>query len=217
MAVDVEIDTDDSKSSNDEFLPILIWNEQTESILSRWLYHCRIFGILHQKSHKYYKHVNWYFNVPIIILSTLTGMSNLAISSILPLQYNTLAQVCIGSLNMVVSVLSTLLTYFQYPVLEVKHQQAYLSYSRLVLDLETELRLERNRRGDCRTILKQTKQEFEKLQESSPIIKRHIIQKFKNTYTIEEDVELPDSIVHFIDTNVVTNISIYSRANVYSP
>jgi len=202
----VHLDIEESKTSESDILPLLDWNQQTESILSKWLYHSRIYSILHEKSHKFYKRKNYYFNVPIIILSTLTGMSNLAISSILPLQYNTLAQVCIGSVNMIVSVLSTLLTYFQYPALEIKHQQASLAYGRMVLDLSTELRLERHKRNDCRTVLKHTKQEFEKLMEQSPLLKKHIIQSFKREYTLEEDVELPDYITQYIDTNVVTNI-----------
>lgn len=216
MPGDLALDVDESKNSESDSLPHLDWNQQTEGILSKWLYHSRIYCILHQKSYKFFKRRNYYFNVPIIILSTLTGMSNLAISSILPLQYNTLAQVCIGSLNMVVSVLSTLLTYFQYPSLEARHQQAFLAYGRMALELSTELRLERHKRSDCRTLLKQTKIELEKLMEQSPLIRKRIIKTFKSEYTLEEDVELPDNIVQYIDTNVVTNIDL-SSSRVFSP
>ena len=73
----------------------------------------------------------------------------------------------------------------KYSELSQKHLTSSVAFKKLHIEIKTELGLERLTRKPISAFLKITKQQFETLIETSPIIDKHIKKKFNNKAKID--------------------------------
>jgi len=176
-----------------EITPKLVWSDQTEELLIRWADNASCYKWLHDRSYRRFKFLNYMFSIPVIILSTVTGSMNFAISSFVPLQYIDYAQIGIGVTNIFTGIITTLLNFFRYAQSSESHFNASIGWSKLHRNISNELSLEREHRKDANTFIKMCRNDYDRLIEQSPIIPMGIINSFRNKFNTIKDIYLPDT------------------------
>ena len=163
------------------------WSDEIEELLSEWAEISMCYSYLHNYSTRKYRKKYHHLQIPIIVLSTLTGTANFATDSYVPepLQHGFSAGV--GTLNIACGILGTLLAFLKYAEIYEGHRISALSWSKLSRNIEIELSLQDIKRKPCRDFLKICRSEYDNLLESSPNIDLDIInffnKKFDGKYT----------------------------------
>jgi hypothetical protein len=122
------------------------------------------------------------FQIPIIVLSTLTGTANFAIDSYVPKDYQSGFSAGVGSLNLFCGILGTLLSFLRYSEVYEGHRISALAWAKLSRNIEIELSLHDKKRKQCRDFLKVCRAEYDNLMESSPTIDLDVIQIFNKKF-----------------------------------
>jgi hypothetical protein len=158
------------------------WSDEIEELLSSWAEISMCFAYLHNFSQRKYKRKYHHLQIPIIILSTLTGTANFATDSYVPesLQHGFSAGV--GGLNIFCGILGTLLAFLKYAEIYEGHRISALAWSKLSRTIEIELSLQDTKRKPCRDFLKIMRAEYDNLLESSPNIDLDIITMFNKKF-----------------------------------
>ncbi len=184
----------------------LIWTTQIEELLRRWGDISACYKWLHDESFRMYKQSNYWYSIPIILLSTIAGGLNLSLTGYVPSEYLSISQAGIGALNIFTGVLTTLQNFFKYAQLSESHANASQGWSKLQRNIEVELKLEKEFRTDADRFLRDCRRDYDRLIEQSPPIPKEIINKFKNKFGKEKDLILPDIIDKLTHTDVYREI-----------
>lgn len=158
------------------------WSDEIEELLSEWCEVAICYSYLHNYSHRKYKHKNNHIQVPIIILSTLTGVGNFAVDSYIPKDYQQGFTAGVGSLNIFCGILGTLASFLRYSEIMEGHRISGLAWSKLARNIEIELSLHDIKRKPCRDFLKICRAEYDNLLESSPSVDLDIINMFNKKF-----------------------------------
>lgn len=162
------------------------WSPEIEDLLSEWGEIALCYQYLHNFSQRKYKKKYHHFQIPIIVLSTLTGTANFATDSYVPEGFKHGFSALVGSLNLFCGILGTLLSFLRYSEIYEGHRISALAWSKLGRAIEIELSLHDQKRKNCRDFLKVCRSEYDNLLESSPNIDLDIInmfnKKFKDDY-----------------------------------
>ena len=158
------------------------WSEEIEELLSEWAEVAICYGYLHNFSQRKYKKKYQHLQIPIIILSTLTGVGNFATDSYIPENFQHGFSAGVGGLNIFCGILGTLLAFLKYAEIYEGHRISALAWSKLSRTIEIELSLEDTKRKPCRDFLKVCRAEYDNLMESSPMIDLDVITDFNNKF-----------------------------------
>ena len=158
------------------------WSEEIEDLLSEWGEVALCYQYLHSFSQRKYKKKYHHFQIPIIILSTLTGTANFATESYVPEDFKQGFSAGVGSLNLLCGILGTLLSFLRYSEVYEGHRISALAWSKLSRNIEIELSLDDKKRKHCRDFLKVMRSEYDNLMESSPTIDLDVIQMFNKKF-----------------------------------
>jgi hypothetical protein len=150
------------------------------------------YAYLHNFGQRKYKKKYHHLQIPIIILSTLTGTANFATDSYVPEGFKHGFSAGVGSLNLFCGILGTLLSFLRYSEIYEGHRIAALAWSKLSRNIEIELSLQDIKRKPCRDFLKICRSEYDNLLESSPNIDLDIIRDFNRKFNDDyPDVRKP--------------------------
>ena len=158
------------------------WSDEIEELLSEWSEIAQCYAWLHNYSTRKYRKKFHHLQIPIIVLSTLTGTANFAVDSYVPVNYQSGFSACVGSLNIFCGILGTLLSFLRYSEIYEGHRIAALAWSKLSRCIEIELSLQEIKRKPCREFLKICRAEYDNLLESSPNIDLDIISIFNKKF-----------------------------------
>lgn len=158
------------------------WSDEIEELLSEWSEIAQCYGWLHGYSQRKYRKKFHHLQIPIIVLSTLTGTANFAVDSYVPVNYQSGFSACVGSLNIFCGILGTLLSFLRYSEIYEGHRISALAWSKLSRCIEIELSLQEIKRKPCREFLKVCRAEYDNLLESSPNIDLDIISIFNKKF-----------------------------------
>tara|TARA_R110000824_G_scaffold308659_1_gene496097 strand:- start:171 stop:857 length:687 start_codon:yes stop_codon:yes gene_type:complete len=158
------------------------WSDEIEELLSEWGEVSMCYAYLHNFSQRKYRKKYHHLQIPIIILSTLTGTANFATDSYIPIDYQQGFSACVGSLNLFCGILGTLLSFLRYSEIYEGHRISALAWSKLGRAIEIELSLHNKKRKSSRDFLKICRAEYDNLLESSPGIDLDIISMFNNKF-----------------------------------
>lgn len=158
------------------------WSEEIETLLSEWGEVALCYQYLHNFSQRKYKHKYHNYQIPIIVLSTLTGTANFATESYIPQGYKQGFSAGVGSLNLLCGILGTLLSFLRYSEIYEGHRISALAWAKLSRNIEIELSLHDKKRKSCRDFLKVMRNEYDNLMESSPLIDLDVIQMFNKKF-----------------------------------
>lgn len=167
------------------------WKPTDEKLLEEWADHGKSFRWMHEQSRVKFWKRNIQFQVPVIILSTLTGAANFAQERV-PVEYQGYYAITVGFFNIIAGIIATIQTFLKVSESLEGHRVASVAWGKYYHNVKTELQKEPEDREDVVDFMKYAKMEYEKLVEQSPPIPPEIVNSLKeNVDKSEVHVHLP--------------------------
>lgn len=159
------------------------WKGEHETILVEWADKAMCYRWLHGKSHQEYSKTNAWYTIPVIIMSTLTGTANFA-QDRFPEDIKPLAQMSIGAVNIFAGILTTIAQFLKIGELNEAHRVSSISWDKFYRNIKVELAKSREERTHVGHMLKMSKEEYDRLMETSPSINEKIIKQFNIKFPV---------------------------------
>ena len=161
------------------------WNEYHENILRQWGEAAACYRYMHHRSFLMYKKLSLRFNLPVIVLSTITGTANFA-QTTLPTSIQPMAPSIIGGLNLVAGLIATIMQFLKVNELMENHRTAALGHGSLSRNIRLQLALPRDeRKKEGLKFVEECKATYDSLLEQSPPIPKKILLNFEKEYPID--------------------------------
>lgn len=169
------------------------WNSDNENILLNLYEQSQIYSNLHFRCYSIFKWKYYFLTIPIIILSSLTGSANLALSSFeLNQSQANIFNLVIGVLGIIITIISTLSNLFKYQSRKEQHYNYHKKWNKISNLIEIELNLNRDKRNECKLFFNLVHNEFNNILENQPNISEGIRQNFIKKYKKKKyEFELP--------------------------
>jgi hypothetical protein len=158
------------------------WSREHENILVDWADKALCYRWMHEKSHLKYSRQNTWFTIPVIIMSTLTGTANFAQDRI-PAEYLNLATMVIGGVNLIAGILTTISQYLKVSELNEAYRVSAIAWGKFYRNIRVELAKHPDERTPVFELLKHSKEEFDRLIETSPSLSNDVIKQFISTFS----------------------------------
>jgi len=156
----------------------VVWSPDNEKILIEWCDVAQCYKWLNFRSHIKLACQQAWFTIPAIILSTITGTASFA-QETFPPNIKLYAPAVIGSINILVGILTTIQQYLKVSEKNEAHRVSAIAWDKFARNVRIELAkkpLERDKAGH---FIKACRLEFDRMMETSPSIENHIIKEFK--------------------------------------
>lgn len=173
---------DDNNSGNG-------WDESLENIMCELGDEAQINAYLHKKAHEHYTNKNLKYQLPIIILSAVSGTGNF-ISSYFP-TYSEIIILSIGGVSIITSIISSVAQFLKVSQLSESHRISYLSWEKFHSTIKFELNKRRKRREKIRDFLSLIIPEYQRLKELSANIPKSISDSLKRNKKGMKDMIVP--------------------------
>lgn len=158
------------------------WTKEHENILVEWADKATCFRWLHARAHTHYSTANAWFTIPVIIMSTLTGTANFAQDKF-PESIKEYVSMCIGGVNILAGILTTVQQFLKIGELNESHRASSISWGKFYRNIKVELSKAPSERIQVTHMLKTSKEEFDRLMETSPAISPKVVKEFKKTFS----------------------------------
>lgn len=178
----------------------LVWEPYLEDLFSKWSDHALTYAWLHTRAEAHYRARNYWFSIPIIVLSTLGGAANVGMSSLLPESYVRYGQIAVGGVGIFTGILGTLQNFFKYAQLSESHRSVGLEWYKFHRGVNTELALDAASRREAGECFRMYKAEMDRLLSNSPYLPSDTVEAYEREHDAE--IELPDIIGHLHRTEV---------------
>jgi len=181
----------DSEQSNDliiENTNVVEWSPEHEEILIEWADKAMCYRWLHAKSNAMYSTLNAWYTIPVIVISTLTGTANFAQERV-PLEYQNWFVMVVGGFNIMAGIITTIQQFLKITQLNESHRVSSIAWDKFYRNVKIELAKHPSERIDPRQMLKMSKEEFDRLIETSPNIPEKIVQQFKSNFFKQESFD----------------------------
>ena len=161
------------------------WTSDHEEILIEWADKAMCYRWLHSRANLMYSRLNAWYTVPVIIISTLTGTANFAQQRV-PEQYQSLFIMAAGGFNILAGIVTTIQQFLKITQLNEAHRVSTIAWDKFYRNTKIELVKHPSERIDPKHMLKTSKEEFDRLIETSPNIPYKIINEFKTKFQHQE-------------------------------
>ena len=162
------------------------WTVEHEHILAEWADKAMCYRWLHSKANALYSNLNAWYTIPCIIISTLAGTANFAQTRV-PEEYQGLFTMVVGGVNILGGIISTIQQFLKITQLNEAHRVSSISWDKFYRNVKIELTKHPNERIHVSHMLKMSKEEFDRLMETSPVIPEKIIAEFKKSFQKSEE------------------------------
>jgi hypothetical protein len=179
------------------------WSSQLEKVVADEGEKCLSYGWLHDKAAKKYNKLDTIINIPVIVLSTITGSASIGSQSLF--NGSSIAPVIIGLVSLFVGVLNTLGSYFVWAKRSENHRLSSISYNKHHNFIRIELSLPRMQRLRPEEMLKMIKEGLDRLNETAPEIPNDVIKEYKTLFGALTDISKPTI------CNGLHHIEVYSQ------
>ena len=142
--------------------------------------HCLSWG--HKRAEELYSVRRTYIDLPVIVLSSVTGFCSVGQGIIFEGQ-DKLSSILLGVISLFVGVLNTTGSYFGWAKRTEAHRISAIHYARLYRSVKIELSLPREERMTPTELLKYCKDQYERLAEVSPILPPMVVEDFKRKFS----------------------------------
>ena len=157
------------------------WTVEHERILIEWADKAMCYRWLHSKANSLYAKQNAWYTIPCIIISTLAGTANFAQQRV-PEQYQPLFTMVVGGVNILGGIISTIQQFLKITQLNEAHRVSSIAWDKFYRNIKIEMAKHPNERIHVTHMLKMSKEEFDRLMETSPVIPDQIIVAFKTSF-----------------------------------
>ena len=164
------------------------WTTEHEQILIEWADKAMCYRWLHSKSNSMYSSLNAWYTIPVIVISTLTGTANFAQTRV-PLEYQNYFAMIVGGFNILGGIISTIQQFLKITQLNEAHRVSGIAWDKFYRNVKIELAKHPSERMPPAQMLKMSKEEFDRLMETSPNIPDKIITIFNASFKKSEAFE----------------------------
>jgi hypothetical protein len=155
------------------------WNDAIEQLIKSLGEKALSLSWLHNRSEKQYSYYNNYLAIPTIVLSTITGVGTAGFGTDKNVNY------AMAGISILVSVISTLNSYFLFAKRAEAHRITAISYSKLYLQISIELSLPRKKRMNVKDFLKVVSEQIQRLNEIQPQVSDLVIKQYNEKFKDE--------------------------------
>ena len=183
-AIDTENTVNTSEENEDlitKSMKDMKWQPQHTKILIDWADKAMCYRWLHTKCTHKYTLANAWFTIPVIIISTLTGVGNFA-QERFPEDIRQVAVITIGGFNILAGIITTIQQFLKITEQMEGHRISGIHWGKFFRNIKVELAKSPEERINVGQMMKVCKEEFDRLMESSPDIDEEIIKRFKNEF-----------------------------------
>jgi hypothetical protein len=177
---------------------VIEWTSAIEALIKAQGEKALSYNWLHTRSEKRYTFLNNYLAIPTIVISTITGAGSIGFGGNQDVSY------AMGILSIIVSIISTLNSYFLFAKRAESHRITAVSYSKLYLQISIELALPRSKRMNVKDFLKIVSEQIQRMNEIQPQIPDKVIQDYQSKFKDE-----PTTISRPECTNGLVSIDIF--------
>jgi hypothetical protein len=160
----------------------------------------------HKKAEALYSVRRTWIDLPVIVISAVTGFLSAGSTSLF--DDPKASSVALGVASLFVSVLNTAGSYFGWSKRAEGHRISAIHYSKLYRGLMVELGLPREERQPPAALLKSVRDQYDRLQEISPLLPPEVIKEFQTRFASYKDISKPE------ETNGLEHITIYPPVGV---
>ncbi len=153
------------------------WEDSLESLLEKYADEAQVRESLHRKAYYHYKRWLTGFQIPIIVLSAVSGSVQF-LSKSFPI-YESLLTNCTGGLSIFVTIISAVMTFLQLGESKTKNEMSQITWQNFHNTIVHELNLARGLRQDPEKFLQEIKTQYDRLFEISPICDRSFILEIR--------------------------------------
>jgi hypothetical protein len=164
---------------------IIEWTPEHELILIEWADKAMCYRWLHGKANAMYSALNAWYTIPVIVISTLTGTANFAQERV-PFEYQNFFVMIVGGFNILAGIITTVQQFLKITQLNEAHRVSSIAWDKFYRNIKIELAKHPTERIDPKQMLKMSKEEFDRLIETSPTIPEKIIIQFKANFATHE-------------------------------
>ena len=164
------------------------WTPDHETILVEWADKAMCYRWLHTRANAMYNTLNAFYTVPVIIISTLTGTANFAQDRV-PSDYQGLFVMIVGAFNILAGIISTIQQFLKITQLNESHRVSSIAWDKFYRNIKIELAKHPVERMSATQMIKMSKEEYDRLMETSPNIPAEIIAMFKTSFQNSDNYE----------------------------
>jgi hypothetical protein len=175
-------DLDETTNSNAPNNYSVEWTAEHEQILVEWADKAMCYRWLHSKSNAMFSSLNTWYTIPVIVISTLTGTANFAQERVPP-EYQSFFVMVVGGFNILAGIITTIQQFLKITQLNEAHRVSSIAWDKFYRNIKIELAKHPSERIDVKQMVKMSKEEFDRLMETSPNIPEKIISDFKNNFS----------------------------------
>lgn len=177
----------------------IIWTVEIEDLMKSWGEKAAGNRELHDQAAMHWKQFSDKLHLPLILLTTITGISNFGTMHIQS-EYTAIAT---GSLSVISAFLAGFVKYYKPDEQSQKHISSAKQYACLYRQITLELGMHKIERKPANVFTNWAKQEYDKLQNEAPYISEKVLNSYKIKH--KNDQNKPDIVA---DTHI---IHIYGR------
>jgi hypothetical protein len=177
------------------------WTEMLEEYFASTGEKAHCLSWCHKRSEALYGNRRTWIDLPVIIISGVTGFLSAGSPSMFT--DGKTASVALGVASLFVSILNTAGSYYGWAKRSEGHRMSAIHYARLYRFISVELSLPRDERMGPNDFLKYVKDQYDRLQEISPLIPPEIITEFQKKFADEKDISKPE------EANGLEKITVY--------
>ena len=199
----MSVDTTANDVLNQKNIFDMEWSEEHEHILVDWADKAMCYRWLHAQANMKYAVLTRWYTIPVIIISTLTGTANFAQDRV-PESYIPIFVMMVGAMNLIAGIISTIAQFLKINELNESHRVSSIAWDKFYRNIKIELAKNPRERIPVGQMIKLSKEEFDRLMETSPVIQPDIILKFNTTFNGNksfDDIKKPEICDDLVSTD----------------
>ena len=177
-------------ASTDESLKNIHWTEMLEEYFASTGEKSHCLSWCHKRAEQIFSTRKTWIDLPVIIISGVTGFLSAGSPSLFT--DAKLASISLGVASLFVSVLNTAGSYYGWAKRAEGHRISAIHYARLYRAVTVELALPREERMQPHDFLKYVKDQYDRLQEISPLLPTEVISEFQVKFANEKEISKPE-------------------------
>jgi len=177
-------------ASTDETMKNIHWTEMLEEYFASTGEKSHCLSWCHKRAEQIFSTRKTWIDLPVIIISGVTGFLSAGSPSLF--SDAKLASISLGVASLFVSVLNTAGSYYGWAKRAEGHRISAIHYARLYRAITVELALPREERMQPHDFLKYVKDQYDRLQEISPLLPTEVITEFQHKFASEKEISKPE-------------------------
>ena len=155
----------------------------------------------HKRAEAMYSNRKTLIDLPVIVISGVTGFLSAGSTSMFSDPKS--SSIALGVASLFVSILNTAGSYYGWAKRSEGHRISAIHYARLYRFISVELALPRDERMQPNDFLKYVKDQYDRLQEISPLLPPEVITEFQTKFANEKEISKPE------EANGLEKITVY--------